>query len=126
MLSVPSHGNTSQLQALFHQATFLYVLNFLQCPSDYHNSHERGADSTFLIRRGDLIQKFYCQILGNYSNESSFLYYQKCQNFFSFSERSTFRSYYYKKLNLYKPVFNHLLFIKKLLLNYYFCAWFLL
>ena len=31
-----------------------------------------GADPAFLIR-GDLIQKFSCQILGNYSKESSFL-----------------------------------------------------
>ena len=44
-------------------------------------SRTSGADPALLIRGGDLIQKFFFQILGNYSKESSFL---QCQNFLNF------------------------------------------
>ena len=39
------------------------------------------ADRALLIRRGDLIQNFSCQMLGNYSKEPSFLKYQKYLKF---------------------------------------------
>ena len=61
-----------------------------------------GADPVFLIRE-DLIQKFSCQVLGNYSKEASFSWFQKCLNFWRFSIYHSV-SCNYKKLGLYKPV----------------------
>ena len=71
-----------------------------------------GADPAFLIR-GDVIQKFSCQILGNYSKESSFLYYQKCLSFLRLYVLPP-GFYNFKKLSLRKPVYKNLYLIKKI------------
>ena len=39
-----------------------------------------GTDPAFVIR-GDLIQTFSCQMIGNFSKESNFLWYKNLLNF---------------------------------------------
>ena len=96
---------------LFHSLTKLCVLE-----------HVSGADPAFLIRL-DLIHKFLCRILGNYSKDSSFLQQQRFLNFQRIYVLPI-SCYNYKNfylLDTFLGVFSACFFKPKLNLNLSFC-----